>query len=196
MSYKTVLLIGKPGAGKSTQSNILSLTFNKEYFHVSTGDMFREIKKSKENTELIEQMKEWDMKGKLYPDELTYNTLISYLNIKIEDKKYSPNHQKIILDGFPRNKNQAEMMTETFNIEKILLLTLPFYTSINRVRKRAKYQKRTEDQKIHRIIRRLFDYYIQTNPILEKYDTSIIYKIDARKTIDEVQYDIKKLLMS
>jgi len=93
-----IVLLGPPGAGKGTQSQMLVKTFN--FLQISTGDILRDAVKNK--TELGEKAKMYMDKGELVPDEI----IISL----IEDIIYKNNKKdmNIIFDGFPRTVVQAQ----------------------------------------------------------------------------------------
>ena len=94
-----IILIAPPAAGKGTQAQILSSNYN--LFHLSTGDLLREIASS--NTELGIKVKNLIDNGNFIDDELMLKLLkekISTLN----------NVDGIIFDGFPRTIKQAEML--------------------------------------------------------------------------------------
>jgi adenylate kinase len=87
------VLLGPPGAGKGTQAKLIVEKFN--IVHLSTGDMFREAKKTdKKIGELLAS-------GQLVPDELV---------IEMVQKRLSKDDVKkgFLLDGFPRTLNQAQ----------------------------------------------------------------------------------------
>ncbi len=93
---KNLILIGPPGCGKGTQSNILK---EKGYTHVSTGDLLRaEVAKGTELGQKISKVME---SGELVTDELVTELLKA--NIDLSSKQY-------IFDGFPRNVKQAEIL--------------------------------------------------------------------------------------
>src|SRR5690625_3840107 len=97
-----IILIGLPGAGKGTQADKISETYNIP--HISTGDMFRQA--MKEETPLGLEAKEYMDKGDLVPDEVTVGIVKDRL--KQEDCK-----DGFLLDGFPRTIAQAEALKET-----------------------------------------------------------------------------------
>jgi adenylate kinase len=100
---KITILLGPPGAGKGTVGERLSKIWN--YPLISTGDLLRE--NVKEKTDLGIKAKEYMDKGQLVPDDIVFLVLLE--RIKKDDCK-----DGFILDGFPRNINQAE------NLEKLL----------------------------------------------------------------------------
>lgn len=94
-----IILFGAPGAGKGTQSKLLVDRFG--WSHVSTGDMLREAVTNK--TEVGLKIEKMLGLGQLVSDDL----IIDILKEKLS--KFDPN-QGLILDGFPRTVNQAEML--------------------------------------------------------------------------------------
>lgn len=94
MSAVGILFLGAPGSGKGTQAQMLSKECG--FVHISTGDILRE--EVQNMTELGKKAKAFMDEGKLVPDELLLELVSS--RIKIAEKGY-------VLDGYPRNLNQA-----------------------------------------------------------------------------------------
>lgn len=92
-----LVLLGPPGAGKGTQSIVLSKKY--DIPHISTGDILREsVKKS---LPLGLKAKSYMDKGELVPDEIVTGIVADRLKDADTKKGY-------ILDGFPRTVKQAE----------------------------------------------------------------------------------------
>ena len=105
-----ILIMGRPGAGKGTQAANI-----KEYYgipHISTGDMFRAA--IKEGTDLGKLAQSYMEKGALVPDEVTIGIVKERL-LKDDCKK------GFLLDGFPRNVQQAEALDNFMKSEGIKL---------------------------------------------------------------------------
>lgn len=99
---KNIILIAPPGAGKGTQAKMLCSKFN--MVHISVGDLLRsEVEKG---NDLSESLKQRMQSGKLVEDELILKIMEKRLNESDLDNGF-------ILDGFPRNINQA------INLDKI-----------------------------------------------------------------------------
>jgi len=94
---KNIVLLGPPGVGKGTQSKMLSERF--EIPQISTGDILRKAVADK--TEMGIKAKGFMESGKLVSDEVVIGIIDD--RIKSDDCK-----KGFILDGFPRNVNQAE----------------------------------------------------------------------------------------
>ena len=113
-----IIFIAPPAAGKGTQSKLVSLEYNIP--HISTGDLLRDeiAKSSKLGEEILKVMKS----GGLVSDEVITKLLKKKLDSK-ECKK------GFILDGYPRNKEQAIIysnLLESLNIElgKVIFLDI------------------------------------------------------------------------
>lgn len=103
---KNIIFIAPPAAGKGTQSEMLKDEFG--YTHISTGDMLREIIAS--GTEFGIMVKNIIDGGNFISDEIM---------IKLIKEKLSSVGKPFILDGFPRTLNQAKVLDELFDEEKI-----------------------------------------------------------------------------
>lgn len=97
-----ILLLGAPGAGKGTISEFLIHNYN--FKHLSTGNAFREII-NHENSPLSKKLQAILASGGLVDNETT-NQLISIM-LLTNDLKNS----NIILDGYPRNLEQVEFLS-------------------------------------------------------------------------------------
>ncbi|WP_236607826.1 nucleoside monophosphate kinase [Buchnera aphidicola] len=115
-------MIGPPGSGKGTQTQLLS-----KYFHIpciSTGEILRkEIKKNKKTKKYI---KKTINKGKLIKNSF----IIKIIEKNIKKKKF---FNGFILDGFPRNIEQAKSLSKKINIEYIIYLKIKYDDIIKRI---------------------------------------------------------------
>lgn len=94
-----IVLLGPPGSGKGTQSNLLAGKLGAK--HLSTGDLFREILEDKSHPlyTKVQIIKE----GKLVSDDV--------VNLVVEDGIQKPEYQNgIIFDGYPRTIYQAKAL--------------------------------------------------------------------------------------
>ena len=105
-----VLFFGPNGSGKGTQGAILKDKYSIP--HIESGAIFRENIKG--GTELGAKAKEYIDKGDLVPDEITIPMILDRL--KQDDCK-----KGWLLDGFPRNKVQAEKLDESLKQAGIAL---------------------------------------------------------------------------
>lgn len=97
-------MLGPPGAGKGTQAKTLAQELGLP--HISTGDILRQ--NVSQGTSLGKQAKDFMNKGALVPDMLVTQMLNERVN--------QPDVQKgFILDGYPRNLNQAKALDDMLN---------------------------------------------------------------------------------
>jgi len=106
---KKIILLGAPGAGKGTLAIKMKDKYNIP--HISTGDILRENIRNK--TDLGMKAKDLIDKGQLVPDELVVEIIKDRLS-KDDAKK------GCILDGFPRNIKQAEVLDSFYGIDVVI----------------------------------------------------------------------------
>ena len=125
-----IIMLGAPGTGKGTVAGILQEKLGIK--QVSTGDIFR--KAIKEQTELGKKVAEYMDKGMLVPDEIVIEV--------VEERLNEPDLKEgVILDGFPRTKEQAielEKMLAKHNkkADMAINLTTPEEEIIERIANR------------------------------------------------------------
>lgn len=105
-----ILVFGPNGSGKGTQGAIVQKKY--DISHIESGAIFR--KNIGGGTELGMQAKEYIDKGDLVPDDITIPMILNRL--KEDDCK-----KGWLLDGFPRNKVQAETLAKALSDEGIAL---------------------------------------------------------------------------
>lgn len=94
-----VVLLGGPGSGKGTQAEILAERSGIP--HVATGDLFRAAVRDASPIGL--EARRYMERGQLVPDDITIRMLLDRLD--------TPDAAEgVILDGFPRNRAQAEAL--------------------------------------------------------------------------------------
>jgi adenylate kinase len=101
VSELNLILLGPPGAGKGTQADRLQSDF--ALAHISTGDMLRA--QVTEGTELGREAQTYMKAGKLVPDGVIVGMITE--RIGVDDAR-----DGFLLDGFPRNKAQAEALAQ------------------------------------------------------------------------------------
>jgi adenylate kinase len=97
-----ILLIGPQGSGKGTQARLLVEKLGFYYFEM--GSFIRDL--AKNNAEISKIINE---EGKLVPDDMFFFAMKELLGEKIKSSK------GILLDGFPRNINQYEIIKNWFD---------------------------------------------------------------------------------
>ncbi|MCU4717002.1 adenylate kinase [Halapricum hydrolyticum] len=114
MSKPRVLLLGPPGAGKGTQSSNIAEEFDVE--HVTTGDALR----SNKEMDISDMDTEYDTPGE-YMDqgELVPDAVV---NAIVEEALTSADG--FVLDGYPRNLEQAEELEDMTDLDVVLSLSV------------------------------------------------------------------------
>ena len=110
-----IIFFGPTGAGKSVQGQMLGVRMGWKW--LSTGEMLR----ASHDPEVIAVLQS----GELVSDELTYEVFDS----AIQDAKAKA-YPNIIVDGFPRTKDQAEWLAEYMDkndqkIDLVVALEVP-----------------------------------------------------------------------
>ncbi|MEQ9616935.1 MAG: nucleoside monophosphate kinase [Phycisphaerales bacterium] len=180
--YKAALLFGSPGAGKGTQGEMLGKVPG--FFHVSTGDAFRALDP---DTEIGKTFNHYSTQGLLVPDDVTIGVWQEYMRRSIAEWRYNPETQLLVLDGIPRNPNQAGLMDEHIDTLAVVHLTCRDpEPMLERLSKRALKSNRPDDAKPE-VVRKRWDVYIEeTRPVLDHYDETLVTDIDALGTPAEV----------
>ena len=181
---KRLIFLGPPGAGKGTQAQILSE--NHQIPHVSTGDILRNAVAQK--TPLGKQAKNYMDNGELVPDALILDLIQDRLSYKDTVNGW-------ILDGFPRNVNQAAFLEELLtklnqSADCVLNLEVPDKVLVDRLLDR----KRKDDNE-ETIRRRLEVYHRDTVPVISYYQEKETLKtIDGNKSMEEVSKSLSEAI--
>lgn len=110
MGDHRILLLGPPGAGKGTQSKNLAEAYGLD--HITTGDALRANKEME--TEYGTPGEYMDA-GELVPDPVVNEIVVTAL----EDA------DGFVLDGYPRNIEQAEYLSEQTDLDTVVFLDVP-----------------------------------------------------------------------
>ena len=195
-----LVLVGPPGAGKGTQAQFLAAHYSIP--HISTGDIFRANLKA--GTPLGLQAKGFMDKGELVPDSVT--------NEMVKDRlTHNDVANGFLLDGFPRNVAQAEVLRAILAEKKtplhaVLEFSLANEEIVSRLSARRTckdcfqpsvgvdkcpqcggdvYQR--EDDKAEVIARRLEVYQEQTAPIISFYrNEGLLITVGALGSVEDI----------
>lgn len=209
-----LVLLGPPGAGKGTQSAVLSRNY--KIPHISTGDILRESVKS--GAPLGLEAKAFMEKGELVPDELV-------TGIVVERLKKDDARKGFILDGFPRTLKQAldldaALTNMTSGIDMILYFETSEKVAIDRLSGRRVCKKcgfnyhirnipsktagicdkcggelfQRPDDKESTVRNRLKVYEAQTKPLIEYYSKKgNLVKVSGDLGVDDLFGVISKI---
>jgi len=154
-----IIMIGGPGAGKSTYSEIITKKLNIP--HIYTGDMMRQL--AKQDTPDGRRVKDLLSKGQFAPLSIVINA--------VKERVSKPDAQKgYVFDGFPRNVEQAQRMEkEGIEYDHVINLVVSEEEVIKRLTARGR-----EDDKPEIIKKRLAVYEKETRPLLDYFKNEII----------------------
>jgi len=108
------VLVGVQGCGKGTQAHMLAEDF--DLVHLSVGDIFRWH--IKQHTRLAARVKRSIAEGKLVDNA----TVIDLMSRRLAEHNW---RYGFILDGFPRNRVQAEFFLESYDIDAVIHIEVP-----------------------------------------------------------------------
>jgi len=171
-----LILLGTPGAGKGEQAARLSKKF--QIPHISTGELLRAEMEA--GTEVGLQITEFVNTGELVSDKITQSLLVERLG-------QADCESGFILDGFPRNKNQAGFLGQALEemkkpIDVVLNIEVTDETVIDRLTIRNR-----KDDTLETIKRRLKIFRKVTAPLVDYYNqTETLKRMDGNGTIEQV----------
>ena len=201
-----------PGAGKGTQAQIIEEEL--AIANVSTGAILREVSKSK--SDLGQKVQTYLNSGQLVPDEIIIEMLVERISSNDCNNGF-------ILDGFPRNIEQAKSLDQAgVNIDLVIYLKIleeqiiermsgrrihlasgrSYHTTFNPPKVDGKDDLTGEDliqrsdDKPDVIKKRLEVYFNETEPMLDFYKNKDIqfYEIDASEPVKAVTEKILKII--
>ena len=210
-----IVLMGAPGSGKGTQSQLLVAAHGVP--QISTGDLLREAVSRK--TELGQKAKAAMDAGKLVDDSIVLGM--------IRERLAQPDAAKgFILDGFPRNIAQAEALTQLLAelrqpLEAVVLLNVDLSILFKRLTGRRVCEgcgrvfniyTAPADSALHRdkcggkhrlilrpddreevIGKRLEVFEVQTKPLIKHYqDAGLLRVVNAEASVDTVFKGIQR----
>jgi len=207
-----IILLGMPGAGKGTQAQIIEEEL--AIANVSTGAILREISKSQ--SDLGQKVQTYLNSGQLVPDEIIIEMLVE--RISKDDCSNG-----FILDGFPRNIEQANSLDQAgVSIDLVIYLKIleeqiiermsgrrihlasgrSYHTTFNPPKVDGKDDLTGEDliqrsdDKPEVIKKRLEVYFNETEPMLDFYNNKDMkfYEIDASEPVKAVTEKILKII--
>jgi adenylate kinase len=190
MPYKTILLFGAPGSGKGTQGKIIGTIPG--FYHSSTGDVFRTLDLQ---TEVGRKFWEFAGRGELVPDEFTIKLWKNYIRGMELTNQFHPETELLVLDGMPRNREQAEMLKDTLDVVAIIYLRAEKAKMIERLRRRALKENRIDDASDEVISRRMDVFGRETRPVIDLYPKGIVHRIDATMSQIRVLNEVIQVLV-
>jgi adenylate kinase len=204
------IIMGPQGSGKGTQAKLLCDAF--DLTHFSVGDIFRWNIQS--HTKLAARIRRIMSAGELVPDEIVEEIITRRL--EQHDWNYG-----FVIDGFPRNANQAEFFLESYDVDAVIHLDVPDEVTRQRAMSRRSCAECGLDYNLmhHRpevdgvcdvcggqlvarsddteeaLAARLHDYNTKTLPTLDLFGRKeLVVHVDGTGSIEQTQTEIRKRL--
>lgn len=189
MKYRTILLFGAPGAGKGTQGKILGSV--PHFFHCACGDVFRSLAAG---SPLGKVFIEYTGRGDLVPDEPTVELWRQFIESIVRAGRFHPEEDTLVLDGIPRNVEQAGMLSDSLDVAGVYYLrSVNPENLVARIQRRAIKENRLDDANLDVIRQRLKTYEKETKPVLKFYGKRLVHEINADQTPAKVLADILRI---
>lgn len=179
-----LIFLGPPGSGKGTQAAIVSERVNAA--HISTGEILRSA--VTQQTPLGQDAQKFMDKGELVPDHLV-------LGLVREKLQNLDGYAGWILDGFPRNELQAQLLDDLLReihqaSDCAINLEVPDEILIARLLKRG---RKDDSEEVVRT--RLEVYREQTAPLIDFYRSrQHLISVNGHVAIDQVTHQIQQVI--
>ena len=184
-----IVLLGPPGSGKGTQAELLVEELKLP--HISTGELLRSAAKA--GTELGQKAKMIIDRGELVSDEIMLGLITERLSRDDVESGF-------ILDGYPRNINQAKALDKILEHQgqpmvEVLHIDLDAELVVQRIAGRAAQEHRSDD--VEEVVRnRLRIYTEQTAPVVDYYASrGVLSRVLGKGTAEEVFQRIMSVLL-
>lgn len=186
MKYRSILLFGAPGVGKGTQGKILGAI--PHFFHCACGDVFRNLRA---DSPLARTFIEYSGRGQLVPDKPTIQLWKHFIENNTEVGRFHPDLDTLVLDGIPRNVEQAKILRNTIDVTAVFYMrTKDEESLVARMQRRAIKENRLDDANLSVIRDRLHVYENETKPVLKFYGRKLVHTINADQKPAKVLADI------
>lgn len=195
--FRTFLMFGAPGSGKGTQGKVLGTI--PRFHHMACGDVFRSLDT---RTALGQEFVSYSSRGQLVPDETTVKLWHANIHDQVKTRLFKPDIDFLVLDGIPRNVEQARLMESDIEVMQVFHLSCPNREELaRRLRKRALKENRFDDANDEVIQKRIRLYEEESKPILDYYSSGIyegrnmVTDIDASHAPAKVVHEILSRVM-
>ncbi|KAJ1905872.1 bifunctional uridylate/adenylate kinase [Coemansia sp. IMI 209127] len=182
-SKTVVFVLGGPGSGKGTNSAKLVDDFG--FVHLSAGDLLRE-EQARPMSEYGYLIGHYIREGLIVPHEITIKLLRNRM-------MQHPECDRFLIDGFPRNLEQAKAFEDTVCVaKKVLYFECPESVLLERLLDRGKTSGRSDDN-IESIKKRFRTYTNDSKPVIDDYDKKgKVITVSCKGSMDGVYAITKK----
>ncbi|KAJ2523188.1 bifunctional uridylate/adenylate kinase [Coemansia sp. RSA 1939] len=181
-----IFVLGAPGSGKGTNS--ARLVDDLGFVHLSAGDLLR-AEQMREGSQYGRKIAHYIREGLIVPHTVT----IRLLQNAIMDH---PDKQLFLVDGFPRNVEQAREFEKTVCEPRLVLFfDCPEDVLVARLMERGKTSGRADDNK-ESIKKRFLTYLFATSPVILDYaKKGKLIRIGSNRPVDEVYGETRQRMV-
>jgi adenylate kinase len=184
--YKSLLLFGAPGSGKGTQGKILGTIPG--FYHCACGDVFRAVDV---RSEFGKAFLQYSSKGQLVPDDVTVGLWAHQIETMEHAGRFKPESDFLVLDGIPRNVNQAKILESKLDVRRVFHLDCADKAKVyERLKRRALKENRLDDINEEVIERRQKVYERESQPVLDYYGEKLVTRVNSDQPPFQVLRDI------
>lgn len=183
-----IIFLGPPGCGKGTQAKLLHDRFGLAI--IGTGDMLRSA--VNDGTPTGKKLAAIMASGRLVPDDVVNEIVFEFFHATNPPKDF-------VLDGYPRNREQAEFLDGGLkdcglSLSKVILFKVPEVELIRRMTTRRMTDQRADDDDAT-ILKRQELYHETTAPVAEYYrKAGLLAEINALGAVETVHKQIVDLI--
>lgn len=183
-----ICVLGKAGAGKGTQVNLLKERLGLNY--IGSGELLRRRKEIKDFTG--KKIADVIDKGGLVPSPVIFALWMA----ELEKIRNLEKNNGILIDGSPRKILEAHLIEEAVNWYgwsdnfKIMIIDISDEEAVARLLKRAKIEGRADDTE-EGIRKRLGWYKDEVEPVIEFFEKKgSVVKINGEQSVEDVYNEI------
>ncbi len=182
--FSSILLFGPPGAGKGTLGKFLSGAGSQ--FHLCSGDIFRTLPAHSPAGKLYHS---FASKGQTLPDDATIEIWKYYVQGLIAINSYYPEGQDLLLEGIPRTRDQAQMLSSFISVRHIIVLDIADKEELmQRIQNQARLSGRKDEAAF--LEKKLESYEENIKSILDYYPKHLISYVNGSQKPLEVLRDV------
>jgi len=182
-----VFILGGPGAGKGTQCTRIANQFR--YVHLSMGDLLREeATRPGPDADVIQSH---IMQGMVVPSEIAVRVLMQAIE-RTEDWR----HRKFLIDGFPREASQMDVLKATTGRQLAVKACLFFDVTEANLRQRLIAHGESSEARADDtldVIEQRIENWKKAYPGVQRYFQyeGLLERIDANREVEKVWADVQ-----